>query len=212
MSAVAWSSSDLRQARIKAARGRWPELDATQIKPLSGKKFRGKVGDQASGAVYDVVGGTVLEPGIYVEPAVADAYYVDESGAPVLLKLSDKPATLAEYEQQRAEQQRQRAEAEQAEWKRFASLSRKPLTLGDLTGEELPTLRAAAALLEQLGTIEAQNGVLVISLPEKFPGRGNAIRAARVLLHERELVLDALERRERDERLADLLPDEPALA
>jgi hypothetical protein len=112
--------------------------------------------------------------------------------------------------------------------RRFLSAqARKPVTLADLQGRELPTLRSAILTIEAYGgEITASGGALRIDLPERLTmptpagiadyhceteARQVALEAARVIDAGRELVMQALARRSKH-ALAERVPDKPVLA
>jgi hypothetical protein len=169
--------------------------------------------DKTGGGLYERVFATIqLSDGTLI--GTADAFV--DTGAGELLFLNrvrSGPSTLAELEQLEADRARARDEARDARDEEIRRHPREPLTLADLHGKPLPTLREAAATVLRWGSLEAKDGRLIVYAPaaKEFSGERRAmIDAARVLYAASDLVLDVLASKSR-KPLPELLPDRQVL-
>jgi hypothetical protein len=212
--------TEAHEAKLRAARARWPQYPLADIEAIEG----GYVVDRASGSLFQVVASEVLEA-LYPE-AVSNVsgFFVNEADELTFIRRAD-PGTLAELQQQREREQREQEQAREREAERRAEFiarqPQRPVTLEDLTGEPLPTLREAARLILDLGgEIKARGETLVITAPERLDEvhmidlerREGLRRACRVLAAAAPLVLAELERAGRKGLDVDRLPDAQVLA
>jgi hypothetical protein len=120
-------------------------------------------------------------------------------------------AVQADQDRRRAEQEAAAA-AEAQRLRELAARPKRPITLAEIEGIELPTLRQAAATIAAVhGRVEANDGHVRVSVPDGLEDPAPAITAARVLVAAPELVLQALGSKSK-QPLAATLPDKPVLA
>jgi hypothetical protein len=208
--------NEIRLAASRSAarrNSRWREIKQEDL-----ELRRRRVIDKSTGLVYSRVNFQVFASDgttfLNDESSVA-AFYISKTGEVIFLEQPGvRPQTVAELDREETKRKERAARAGNAtasrEQRLLAGQSLEPLTLSDVVGKPLPTLSEAARIVETFGAINAKDGRVVIELPPKFAGRGAAVDAAKVLLHERETVLTALGRRTAKKPLSELLPDRPA--
>jgi hypothetical protein len=197
-----------------AARLGWLQAKAKDFTTVDGYFV-----DKGTKALYRRVPGNPL---LGDDPAGAVSVYFVDGDALVCLALAEPFSLPALQERNQAAEAEQARNSERAAAERCKQLDRQPkrlVTLADLEGRELPTLRQAARVVleEYRGRIEAKDGRLVISVPELLtvPGGWDASTseqverqrvhdATRVLIAARDHVLQEINKRGRLDQLRDV--------
>ena len=212
------SLDDARNRMLRTARRRYPEYPIGDLEAVEG----GLIVDRGSGNLFRVVRSEVIEAKYESVENVA-GFFVDADGSLVFLRRAEEADTLDELQQQQAQEQRQQAQAREREQAAHdAFIKAQPLVavkLSDLEGQPLPTVRQAALEIEASGgQLQAENGHLIVSLPQRLRSpsttRGVArrlLRACRVLFVAGDVVAAELQNRSR-KPLAERLPDKAVLA
>ncbi len=190
------------EKRLEQARRYWPQISEEDLEVVG--KY---IADRASGVLYTRVAGLVdyanRESNSGIRGFVATP---DGSEIVFLQRPENSPATVEELEQARqaAQAQEVREQKERQAWLRAQPT--KVVTLSDLEGVALPTVREAAQMIVSCGGhIREVDGHLQLSLPERVSGAGIAgmferetrapyLAAARVLYAAENLVLQELQR------------------
>lgn len=208
-----------RREELDAARRRWHEIKPNDLEQVGVRLFA----DKASGNLYEPVLGTVLHGKFQQNPAADRASFFtvnSDNSLTFFQKPEGGPQTLGELNAERAEAQRAQDQHEARHRDFIASQPMRPLTLNELErNAELPTIRAAAAaVLEHGGKLEAQDGNLIVLLPERFAedgwgdlgARNMVYPAVRVLLAAKDVILAELAGSKKPLN-PDRLPDKHAL-
>jgi hypothetical protein len=134
----------------------------------------------------------------------ATAFYVTD-GRVVYLEPA-VPATLHELQRHRA------AQAERAEQGKatLRAQPRRPITLAEIHGRTLPTIREAAAAILEVGQLAENDGRLAILVGD-LSAREQKIRDAAFVLHSEQAVVTAALRSASKKPLVEQLPDRHAL-
>jgi hypothetical protein len=172
-----------RELRLATARHRFLEVPAEHLETRRVGRVTYVVDTRTHGHVYEYLGVEVFAPGghevAFNEDAVAAFTVVDgeivffkQNGAAIanLEKLEQYQSDLAWHaarKQAITELKLEKHEQAQATYR--ASQPLRTVLLGDLEGRELPTVRAAAQRIHDLGgTLEAKAARLVLRLPENL--------------------------------------------
>lgn len=203
------AARERQQLRHLAAAHQWKRLDEREVERV-GK--RGRYYSDANGLLYDSI---ALDPnaGIYPAgkgPTDVNAYIETPRGFVLLVRRSAAPRTRAEVDAEKQAWREKAAESALERERKATSAPLRAVTLADLEGVPLPTVRRAAEIIEKAhGLVSSEKGRVTISFHGgKIPG--GCRTPARVLFSEPELVADALRRRKDGEHLSALLPDEQA--
>lgn len=164
----------------------------------------------AAGILFRITGADVESMHRDELASVADAFFVSVDDRIVLLeKPKAGPRTVQEIEERQAAQERLVSEAQERADRHIRSTPVRPLTLADVRGVNLPTLRRAAEIVLEYGSIVAAGDSLRFDLHEAVMTDAGYLDAVEVLLAGRAVVLDALASKNPD---LSKLPDEQVLA
>lgn len=196
---------DFRRAqRLRWLRERFSEYPIGDV-----EQYGRYVLDRGSGLLFERVLEVVVLDGDVI--GTADAFYLDGSEPVFLRRPASGPGTLAELEEQQANDRRLRDEHEAARLHALASAPKATVTLADIVGRELPTLRQAAEVIAALqGDVEVRDGHVVVSIPEGLTD-ARTCGAAQVLVAASDVVIAALQANS-DKPLHERLPDAHVLA
>ena len=195
------------KTNLQAARRLWLEAVAGDFDRVNGHYV-----DRASGTLYRRKQG---DPLLGDAGAVSVFYVQDDPDGGVIVCLEPAGGTLHELERQVAQADADQAQAEESaaegRRKRFERAPKRMITLADLEGRELPTVRGAAMTIEEFGgRITHRHGRLIVEVPENLSEptswdraieeqllRARAVDATVVLLAAQETVIAELDRRGR---------------
>lgn len=207
-------SNQASPARVKAARGFWPEFSAGDVS-RHGRYFAGR-----DGSLYLAVPGDPLLAERPSEMTVA-AFVVTGTTILYLQRPERAPFTLAELDESRAAADLEHSEHAEQRAAFVAQQPQLPILLTHLMRRDLPTLRGAAEVIEAHGGRISldDRGDLLITWPERLfepardiggvldtGARETMIAAARVLVAAKAVVVDELQR-SRGKSVAARLPD-----
>lgn len=202
--------------RLTGARRHFAEIKWSDLGSDGGHLY-----DRATGVVWVVAPGDPLHAKDPSSTAV-ELFTVRSDNTLVFLKKPQKaPFNITDLAQAAVERERLEAEQEREHARRLDRQPRSEITLADLQGRELPTIRRAAQLLvgDLRGSIKERHGRLVFAVPELLVRSGSwgaaeqqkelrrqASDAAAVLVAAREVVLEELARGKQldPERLPDV--------
>jgi hypothetical protein len=199
---------------IKAAARYWPQADVRDFSDLPD----GGWADKGSGAIYDPL---ISDPLFAPNPTkLASAFCVHDGGLVFLRRRGDATVETLQADRQRADREREQAEAAHAKF--IARQPQVPLLLADLGERFDVTLREAARrILDSGGQIErGQFGELRVTVPAQLgtepmleqEQKRPLVNAAEVLIAAHAVVLAELDRADGDrsarrQRLDQRLPD-----
>ena len=201
--------AQMQDRRVLAARANkagWYELDYAQLEPV------GRYLADSEGTMWERVREQVWgsgDPRSSLNEHIPNAFTL--VGDPPDVLFLKRYGRRVDYEGARASQARTAEMKRELEVNRLRSLPLRPVTLSDLEGRQLPTVRQAAEMVYvKHGRVEEVDGHLVVFLPEGH-AREEELQAARVLYAAAPIVLEALASKD-ETPIAKRLPDAHVLA
>jgi hypothetical protein len=199
----------MQAARVAAARSRgWRELRADRL------ERRGRlVIDTGNGFVYQAVRGTVWasgDPKNVLNELEVDAWMLVDYDVAFFAR-SKRTPTVADLDRLTERRQTRAAAARVKQEAQLRATPLRPVTLADTEGRRLPTVRQAAALILETGTITLKDQSLVFHLPAAKKFTQAQLDAVLVLRAAHEIVAPAVDSTS-TKPLVERLPDTQVLA